>query len=54
MFMLQYQNTQIRLGLQTEDFKLKWGNHSVFTPEQIDSYPGELYLPAGRRDWVAF
>lgn len=52
--MLQYQNTQIRFGLQTEDFKLKWGNRSVFVPDQIDDYPKELHLPAGRRDWIAF
>ncbi len=42
------------MGLQTEDFKLKWGTLSVFSPEQIDGYPTELQLPAGRRDWVAF
>ncbi len=52
--MLYYRNTQIRMGLQTEDFKLKWGTSSAFSPEQIDSYPGELHLPAGRRDWIAF
>lgn len=52
--MLQYQNAQIRFGLQTEDFKLMWGNHAAFSPEQLAGYPTELYLPAGRRDWVAF
>ena len=52
--MLQYQNTQIRFGLQTEDFKMMWGNRSAFSPESIDNYPAKLHLPAGRRDWIAF
>jgi len=52
--MLQYHNTPIRFGLQTEDFKLTWGNRSAFSPEQIDNYPEQLHLPAGRRDWITF
>ncbi|MBQ8641525.1 MAG: DUF4091 domain-containing protein [Clostridia bacterium] len=52
--MLQYQNTNIRFGLQTEDYKLQWGSRAVSAVEVIDTFPGTLSLSAGRRDWAAF
>ena len=52
--MLTYQNTNIRFGLQSEDFKLQWGNRAVSPVEAIDDYPKTLTLAAGRRDWAAF
>ena len=52
--MLTYNNTNIRFGLQREDFKLQWGNRAVSHVEAIDEYPQSLTLSAGRRDWAAF
>jgi len=52
--MLTYNNTNIRFGLQKEDFKLQWGNRAVSPVESIDEYPKTLALSAGRRDWAAF
>ncbi len=52
--MLTYNNTNIRFGLQREDFKLQWGNRAVSPVEAIDEYPQSLTLSAGRRDWAAF
>ena len=52
--MLTYNNTNIRFGLQKEDFKLQWGSRAVSPVEAIDEYPQMLTLSAGRRDWAAF
>jgi len=52
--MLTYNNTNIRFGLQREDFKLQWGSRAVSPVEAIDEYPQSLTLSAGRRDWAAF